>query len=236
MRIDIITIFPEAFAPLDLSIIGRAREAGRLDLRVHDLRDFTDDRHRKVDDKPFSGGVGMVMMAEPIARALEPLKRDNPSAEVILCTPAAPLFRQETARELSGYAGLIFICGHYEGVDERVVGLTDRLLSIGDYVLTGGELPAMVMVDAITRLLPGVLPPGAAEEDSFSGLLLDWPHYTRPAEWRGIGVPEVLLSGDHRRVAAWRAQAAEELTRRRRPELWRKYRRAAGRTARREEK
>lgn len=225
MRVDIITIFPEAFAPLELSIIGRARAAGQLDLRLHNLRDFCDDRHRKVDDRPFAGGVGMVMMVEPVARALEKLKPENPGAPVLLCTPAGAVFEQATARELAAAAGLIIICGHYEGIDERVVSLCDRLVSIGDYVLTGGELPAMVIVDAVTRLLPGVLTPGAVEAESFSAGLLDWPHYTRPAEWRGQRVPAVLLSGDHARIDRWRAVAARARTRRRRPDLWRLYRR-----------
>ncbi|MFA5393670.1 MAG: tRNA (guanosine(37)-N1)-methyltransferase TrmD [Candidatus Ratteibacteria bacterium] len=223
MRIDVITIFPEAFLPLDLSIIGRAREAGFLDLRVHNLRDFTTDRHRKVDDKSFGGGVGMVMMVGPVAKALGKIRKDNPKAEIIMLSPAGRVLDQPLARKFSRKKGLILICGHYEGMDERVVELCDRQLSIGDYVLSAGETAALVVIDAVTRLLPGVLPEGAAEQDSFSGNLLDWPHYTRPARWRGVGVPEVLLSGDHKKIAAWRQKTAEERTKKLRPDLWKKY-------------
>ena len=227
MRVDIITIFPEAFAPLEISIIGRARAAGSLDLKVHDLRDYTLDRHRKVDDKPFGGGVGMVMMVEPFARALEAIKARNRGARTILCTPAGAVFDQCRAREMANEDGLIFLCGHYEDIDERVSALCDTRVSIGNFVLTGGELAAMVVIDAVTRLLPGVLPPGAAEDDSFRENLLDWPHYTRPAVWRGLAVPETLLSGNHRKIAEWRRAAAEERTRRYRPDLWRRHRRVA---------
>ncbi len=219
LRVDIVTIFPEAFAPLDLSIIGRAKASGALDVVVHNLRDFTTDRHRKVDDKPFGGGVGMVMMVEPIAKAIKKVKEENKDARTILLSPAGKSFNQTLARELSQEKGLIFICGHYEGIDERVRVLCDLELSIGDYVLTGGEPAALVVIDAITRFLPGVLPEGAAEEDSFSNGLLDWPHYTRPADWEGMKVPEVLLSGDHKKIAQWRNKMAEERTRSLRPDL-----------------
>lgn len=219
LRVDIVTIFPEAFAPLDLSIIGRAKASGALDVVIHNLRDFTTDRHRKVDDKPFGGGVGMVMMVEPIAKAIKKVKEENKDARTILLSPAGKSFNQTLARELSQEKGLIFICGHYEGIDERVRALCDLELSIGDYVLTGGEPAALVVIDAITRILPGVLPEGAAEEDSFSSGLLDWPHYTRPADWEGMKVPEVLLSGDHKKIAQWRNKMAEERTRILRPDL-----------------
>jgi len=224
MRIDVITIFPEAFQPLDLSVIGRARAAGAFELCIHDLRDFTVDRHRKVDDKPFGGGVGMVMMLEPIHKALEKVKKENPAGRTVILSPAGKVFNQALARELSVEKGLILICGHYEEIDERVRSFVDLELSIGDYVLTGGELAALVVIDAVTRLLPGVLPEGAAQEDSFTEEhLLDWPHYTRPAQWRGLSVPEVLLSGDHKKIAAWRRKAAEERTQRLRPDLRQKY-------------
>ena len=223
MRIDIITIFPQAFSPLDLSIIGRAREAGILDLQVHDLRDFTTDRHRKVDDKSFGGGVGMVMMVGPVAKALEKARKVNPKAERIMLSPTGQVLNQSLVRKLSRKRGLILVCGHYEGMDERVADLCDRQLSIGDYVLSAGETAALVVVDAVTRLLPGVLPEGAAEQDSFNDNLLDWPHYTRPARWRGVGVPEVLLSGDHKKIAAWRQKTAEERTRKLRPDLWKEH-------------
>ncbi|MFH0795638.1 MAG: tRNA (guanosine(37)-N1)-methyltransferase TrmD [Candidatus Omnitrophota bacterium] len=219
LRVDIITIFPEAFAPLDLSIIGRAKASGALDVAIHNLRDFTTDRHRKVDDKPFGGGVGMVMMVAPLARAIKKVKEENKDARTILLSPAGKVFNQTSARELSQEKGLIFICGHYEGIDERVRALCDLELSIGDYVLTGGEPAAVVVIDAVTRILSGVLPAGAAEEDSFSDGLLDWPHYTRPADWEGMKVPEVLLSGDHKKIAQWRTKMAEERTRNLRPDL-----------------
>jgi tRNA (guanine37-N1)-methyltransferase len=223
MRIDIITIFPEAFSPLDLSIIGRAREAGFLNLRIHNLRDFTTDRHRKVDDKSFGGGVGMVMMVGPVAKALKKARKDNPKTEIIMLSPAGQTFNQSLARKFSKKKGLILLCGHYEGMDERVADLCDRQISIGDYILSAGETAALVVVDAVTRLLPGVLPEDATEQDSFSDNLLDWPHYTRPARWRKVEVPKVLLSGDHKKIAAWRQKTAEERTKKLRPDLWKKY-------------
>lgn len=223
MRIDIVTIFPGIFTPLEESIVGRARGAGLLEIFFRNPRDFTEDRHRKVDDRPFGGGVGMVMQPEPLARSIEAVRRDNPGAPVIACCPSGRVFDQAVAAGLAREKGLGFVCGHYEGVDERVFPLCDLSLSLGDFVITGGELAAMVMVDAVARLIPGVLPPGAAEDDSFSGGLLDWPHYTRPAEWRGQGVPEVLLSGDHARIARWRRREAESRTRQMRPDLWRRY-------------
>ncbi len=224
MRIDVITLFPEAFSPLDLSIIGRARNVGIVELHLHNLRDFSTNRHRKVDDKPFGGGAGMVIMVEPVYRALKKIKEENKEACTIILSPAGRVFTQALARELSLKNGLIFICGHYEEIDERVRSFVDLEISIGDYVLTGGEIAAMVVIDAVTRLLPGVLPEGAVKEDSFTDdCLLDWPHYTRPAQWHNLSVPEVLLSGDHRKIAAWRKKAAEERTRRLRPDLWEKY-------------
>lgn len=220
MRIDVITLFPGMFAgPLDESIIRRARDAGRLDLRIHNLRDYTHDRHRTVDDRPFGGGPGMLLKPEPIFEAVEALRTD--ATRVILLGPAGRPLTQALARTLAREGHLLLLCGSYEGVDERVhEALVDEEISIGDYVLTNGALPAMVLIDCVTRLLPGVLgnADGAAEE-SFSQGWLEYPQYTRPAEFRGMRVPEVLLSGNHGEIARWRAERARERTARRRPDL-----------------
>ena len=224
MRIDVLTLFPGMFTgPLDESILRRARQSGRLDLRIHNLRDWTHDKHRTVDDRPFGGGPGMLLKPEPIFEAVESLRTEN--SRVILLSPAGRLFRQEIARELAKESHLILICGSYEGVDERVrTHLIDDELSIGDYVLTSGALPAMVIIDAVTRLLPGVLgDEQSAEEESFSNGLLEYPQYTRPAEYRGMRVPEILLSGNHEEIAKWRLQQAIERTRQRRPDLYEKW-------------
>ena len=226
MRIDIITIFPEAFAPLDLSILGRARAAGIVDIRVHNLRDFTTDRHRTVDDYPYGGGAGMVMKPEPFFAAVEAIMREARTARprIILTTPQGRLFTQEIANELASWDHLILLCGHYEGVDERVSeGLATDEISIGDYVLTGGELAAMVIVDAVVRLIPGVVgEEESVRQDSFSEGLLDYPQYTRPPEFRGMRVPEVLLSGHHEQIRRWRRKEALRRTLLRRPDLLRK--------------
>jgi len=226
MRIDIITIFPEAFAPLDLSILGRARAAGIVDIRVHNLRDFTTDRHRTVDDYPYGGGAGMVMKPEPFFAAVEAIMREARTARprIILTTPQGRLFTQEIAKELASWDHLILLCGHYEGVDERVSeGLATDEISIGDYVLTGGELAAMVIVDAVVRLIPGVVgEEESVRQDSFSEGLLDYPQYTRPPEFRGMRVPEVLLSGHHEQIRRWRRKEALRRTLLRRPDLLRK--------------
>lgn len=224
MRVDILTTFPEAVeAGTDFSIIKRARETGVLDLRVHNLRDFTHDRHRSTDDEPFGPGAGMVMKPEPVFEAVEFIRQgEEPGqSKVLLMTPQGQLFSQETARELAAEEHLIVICGHYEGVDERIrEHLVDREISIGDYVLTGGELPALVVMDAVTRLLPGALgSEESAEEESFSEGLLEYPHYTRPAQFRGWKVPEVLLSGHHAEIARWRRKQSMKRTALRRPDL-----------------
>lgn len=225
MRIDVLTIFPEMFPPvLEESILKRAQEAGIVTIGVHDLRQFTTDRHRTTDDAPFGGGAGMVMKPEPFARALATL-RCAPEAgcaeEVILLSPVGERFDQAKARELSGRDHLILLCGRYEGVDERVRELLcTRALSIGDYVLTGGELPAMVVIDAVTRLFPGAL--GAEEgaaTDSFADGLLEYPQYTRPAQFEGRVVPEVLLSGHHEQIRRWRRKESLRRTRELRPDL-----------------
>lgn len=220
MKIDVLTLFPAMFAgPLDESIIARARRAGLLDLKIHDLRTWTHDRHRTVDDKPFGGGPGMLLKPEPIFEAVEALAR--PETRVVLLSPAGRKFTQSVARELSSVPDLMLVCGHYEGFDERIrQALAHDELSIGDYVLTNGGLPAMVIVDAVTRLLPGVLGDDqSASEESFSSGLLEYPQYTRPAEFRGMKVPEVLLSGNHAEIAKWRAEQARLRTRERRPDL-----------------
>ena len=220
MKIDVLTLFPAMFAgPLDESIIKRAREAGRLDLAIHHLRDYAHDRHRTVDDRPFGGGPGMLLKPEPLFEAVESLTRKG--TRVMLLSPAGRPFSQGIARELAGFEHLLLVSGHYEGFDERVrEQLADDELSIGDYVLTNGALPAMVIIDAVTRLLPGVLgDEDSAREESFSQGLLEYPQYTRPAEFRGMKVPEVLLSGNHAEIARWRAEQARLRTKERRPEL-----------------
>ena len=220
MKIDVLTLFPGMFpGPLDESIIKRACESSRLQLGVHDLRDYTHDRHRTVDDRPFGGGPGMLLKPEPLFEAVEALRGEK--TRVILTSPAGRPFRQEIARELAGEKHVLLVCGSYEGFDERVrQSLADDEISIGDYVLTNGALPAMVIVDAVTRLLPGVLGDDESSQDeSFSGCLLEYPQYTRPAEFRGMNVPEVLLSGDHAAIEKWRREQATVQTRQRRPDL-----------------
>jgi len=220
LKIDVLTLFPEMFAgPLDVSIVRRARTTGLLELQIHNLRDFTHDRHQTVDDRPFGGGPGMVLKPEPIFEAVEKLA--DAQTRVILTAPTGRPFTQAIARELAGYAHLLFICGSYEGVDERVrEGLVHDELSIGDYVLTNGGLAAMVVIDAVTRLLPGALGDDeSAVQESFSHGLLEYPHYTRPAEFRGMKVPEILLSGHHAEIEKWRAEQAKGRTKSRRPDL-----------------
>jgi tRNA (guanine37-N1)-methyltransferase len=226
MRIDILTLFPEICrAPLNESMMKRAQESGALDLRIHNLRDWTTDKHHVADDAPFGGGQGMVMKAEPIFRAVEELqsKIENRKSKIVLMSPTGRRFDQKMAKELSGESHLIVICGHYEGVDHRVIEhLVDAEISIGDYVLTNGAIAAVVVVDALVRLLPGVLgDEQSAADDSFSGGLLEGPQYTRPAEFRGWKVPEVLLSGNHAAIAAWRKEHALQRTRKERPDLLR---------------
>lgn len=225
MRIDIITIFPGMFAPvLGESIVKRAQEKKKVRIFVHDLRDYTLDKHRKVDDRPFGGGSGMVMNAQPIFSCVKAIKNKAKGARVILFGPQGEKLTQKACKRISGYKHIILICGHYEGVDERVAEhLADEEVSIGDYVLTGGELPAMVLVDAVTRLLPGVLgDKNSLNFESFEGNLLEYPHYTRPASLGRLRVPEVLLTGDHKKIEAWRKEQAISRTRKRRPDLLRK--------------
>jgi tRNA (guanine37-N1)-methyltransferase len=220
MKIDVLTLFPAMFAgPLDGSIIQRARKKGLLDLKIHNLRDWTHDRHRTVDDKPFGGGPGMLMKPEPLFEAVESLKRAG--TKVILLSPSGRKFDQSIARELAREKDLLLVTGHYEGFDGRVrETLADDELSIGDYVLTNGALPAMVVVDAVTRLLPGVLGDDESSRDeSFSHGLLEYPQYTRPAEYRGMKVPDILVSGNHAEIEKWRRKQAKLRTEERRPDL-----------------
>jgi tRNA (guanine37-N1)-methyltransferase len=220
VHVDIITLFPELCrVPLGESMMGRAQESGVLDLQIHDLRDWTTDRHHVVDDAPFGGGQGMVMKPEPLFAAVEALRSD--ASMVVLMTPQGRRFDQKVAQEFSTKENLIVICGHYEGVDHRVIEhLVDVEISIGDYVLTNGAIAAVVFVDAIVRLLPGVLGhEQSAGDDSFSSGLLEAPQYTRPAEFRGWKVPDILLSGHHAEIAAWRKREAERRTRENRPDL-----------------
>jgi len=222
VRIDILTIFPPFFdSPLSEGIIHRARERGLLDLRVHDLRSWATDRHRVTDDAPYGGGAGMVMKPEPLFTALEQLRAENPGARTVLLSPQGRVWSQALVREHGALPGLILVCGRYEGVDERVIeALIDEEISIGDYVLTGGEAAALVIVETVAREVPGVV--GQADSvrrDSFFDGLLDHPHYTRPAEFRGRRVPEVLLSGDHAAIERWRRREALRQTLRKRPDL-----------------
>jgi tRNA (guanine37-N1)-methyltransferase len=220
MKIDVLTLFPGMFAgPLDESIIARARRTGLLHLGIHNLRDFTHDRHKTVDDRPFGGGPGMLLKPEPIFEAVEKLATRK--TRVILLSPAGRAFNQAIARQLAQLDELLLITGHYEGFDERVrERLAHDEISIGDYVLTNGALPAMVIIDAVTRLLPGALGDDeSAHEESFSHGLLEYPQYTRPAEFSGMKVPEVLLSGNHAEIARWRAEQSRQRTEARRPDL-----------------
>ncbi|MCV7509336.1 tRNA (guanosine(37)-N1)-methyltransferase TrmD [Micrococcus luteus] len=244
MRFDVVTIFPEYLAVLDVSLLGRARREGLVDVHVHDLRDFTFDRHRTVDDTPYGGGAGMVMKPEPWALALEHVAAQGPAAPapadpasagpgdrpvLLVPTPSGERFTQRLARELAGREHVAIACGRYEGIDERVFGWAEelfdvRLVSLGDYVLNGGEVAALAMIEAVGRLVPGVVGnPASLVEESHEDGLLEYPVYTKPADWRGRAVPPVLLSGDHGKVAAWRRAQQEERTRERRPDLWAAY-------------
>ena len=218
MRFEVLTLFPDLFpGPLSRGVTGRALTEGTIGLEVHDLRDFTHDRHRQVDDVPYGGGVGMVLKPEPIFEAVQSRTTRGP---VILLSPAGRLFNQSLARQLSGHRDIYLICGRYEGIDERVSSIVDDQLSIGDYVLTGGELAAMVVIDAVSRLLPSVLGDDqSAQDDSFQSGLLEYPQYTRPPVFQGLAVPDVLLSGHHAEIERWRRAQAAERTRKWRPDL-----------------
>ena len=224
MRFDIITIFPELFTGvLECGILRRARQSGLVDIRIVNLRDFAKDKHRSVDDRPYGGGEGMVFMPAPLFEAIEFCRGEEKdwNGQVVLLTPQGKTWSQNFAAEFTTIPHLLLICGRYEGVDQRVIDcLVDREISIGDFVLTGGEIPAMVVLDSVVRLIPGALGcQDSAVNESFSTGLLDYPQYTRPAEYRGVAVPEVLLSGDHARIEKWRQEQALEKTKRARPEL-----------------
>lgn len=223
MRIDVLTLFPDAFrGPLDVSIIKRAREDGLLDLEIHDIREHATDRHRSVDDYPFGGGQGMVMRVDVLDRALQFVQeQDGPPGLVVYLSPQGEVLDDRLVRELAQHERLVLVCGRYEGVDERFIEhCVDREISIGDYILTGGELPAMVLIDAVARHIPGALGDEVSpEEESFADGLLEHPQYTRPAEYRGWQVPEVLLSGHHARIEEWKKEKRLKRTRERRPDL-----------------
>lgn len=225
MRIDALTIFPDYFAPLEISLLGKAREKNLLDVRIHDLRDWTFDKHKTVDDSPYGGGAGMLMKPEPWGLAFDDILAENGETVVIFTSPAGEPFKQATAQELSTAEHIVFACGRYEGIDQRVVDYAQtkakvRMISLGDYVLNGGEVAALAMIEAIARLIPGVI--GNAEslvEESHSDGLLEYPSYTKPASWRGFDVPEILLSGNHAAIAAWRHEQQVERTKAVRPDL-----------------
>lgn len=224
IRFDIISIFPAMFeSPFRESLLNKAQENGIVEIRTHDLREYTLDKHGRVDDTPYGGGVGMVMNIEPIDRALQAVQKDRPNAHRILLSPGGYRFDQKKAWELSRKEEIILVCGRYEGVDERVSHLVDEELSIGDYVLNGGEVPAMVLVEAVARLVPGVVGDDRSlSDESFSDGILEYPQYTRPREYKGYEVPEVLLSGDHKKIEEWKRQASLEKTAKNRSDLYRK--------------
>lgn len=218
MRIDILTLFPEMFVPLKTSILGRAIKNGQLEINVLDIREFSKDKHKKCDDAPFGGGAGMVMTPQPLFDAIKSVKSEK--SYVIFTSPRGETFNQKKAIELSKKEHLIFVCGHYEGIDERIIELCiDKEISIGDYVLTGGEIPAMAMVDAIARYVDGVLNSESLSEESFASGSLEYPQYTRPFEFEKLKVPEVLISGNHQEIAKWRKEQSDKITKERRPDL-----------------
>lgn len=219
MKIDILTLFPEMFTPLRTSIIGRAVDSGKLEINVVDIRDYTLDKHKKCDDTPFGGGAGMVMMPQPIASAIEAVD-PNHEARRIYLSPKGRTFNQEIVLEYAKEQRLLLLCGHYEGVDQRVLDLfIDEEISIGDFVLTGGEIPAMAIVDAVSRYVDGVINVESLSQESFASGMLEYPHYTRPQEFMGLKVPDVLLSGHHQNIDKWREEKSREITLKARPDL-----------------
>ena len=221
IRFDIITLFPRMFdSPLQESLLKKAQERGLIEIAVHDLRTWAEDRHRTADDTAYGGGAGMVMKVEPIVRALESTRRAPETSRTVLLTPQGRPFSQDVASALCRFEQLVFVCGRYEGVDERVLSFVDDEISIGDFILSGGEIAALVVIDAVSRLVPGVVGDEASvREDTFSNWLLKYPQYTRPPSFRGLEVPEVLMSGDHEKIRRWRRQEALKKTLRRRPDL-----------------
>lgn len=222
MKIDILTLFPDMFSPLKESIINRAVEKKIVEINIVDIRSFAEPPHYKCDDEPFGGGAGMVMMCDPLFKAIESVRQEN--SKIYYMSPRGKVFNQTMSKEISTFEHLILICGHYEGIDQRVIEFFKiEELSIGDYVLTGGELPAMVVVDSVSRLIPGVISADSTIEESFSDNLLEYNQYTRPAEYHGLSVPEVLLSGNHKKIAEHRLNESIKITKKNRPDLWRKY-------------
>ncbi|MEB3239448.1 MAG: tRNA (guanosine(37)-N1)-methyltransferase TrmD [Cyanobacteriota bacterium] len=222
LRIDVVTLVPEAFAPLaGLGVIGRALATGIAGLHTHNPRDFATDRYRKVDDEPYGGGAGMVLKPEPVFAAVEAIPQLSPRRTLLMTPQGRPLQQADLQRWASGNRQLVLLCGHYEGFDERIRSLADEEVSLGDFVLTGGELPAMAIINGVVRLLPGTVgTPESLVQESHSAGLLEHPHYTRPAEFRGMAVPDVLRGGDHGAIARWRAEQQQQRTRERRPDLW----------------
>lgn len=219
MRIDVLTLFPEMFAPLSMSILGRAQKNGKIEIAITDIRDYTQDKHRKCDDTPFGGGAGMIMTPQPIASAINAVDPDHKAHRVYL-SPKGKTFNQKIVTEYAKLDRLLLLCGHYEGVDQRVIDLfIDEELSVGDYVLTGGEIPAMAVTDAVSRYVDGVIKSESLDAESFSAGLLEYPQYTKPQEFMGIKVPDVLLSGNHGEVDKWREKKSLEITAARRPDL-----------------
>ncbi len=224
MKIDILTLFPESFAPLKSSILERAKTSGKIEINLINIRDFSKDKHKKCDDYTFGGGPGMLMMPQPIFDAFKSIEGYKNAYKIYL-SPRGNVFNQTKSKELSKHEHMIFLCGHYEGVDQRVIDtFIDEEISIGDYVLTGGELPAMVVIDSTCRLVSGVLGGNeSAEIESFENNLLEYPQYTKPREFMGMEVPEILLSGDHKKIDKWRLEQSELITKQRRPDLYEKY-------------
>ena len=219
MKITILTLFPEMFAPLSESILGRAQNAGKLNISVVNIREYAENKHSKCDDYPFGGGAGMVMMPQPVGSAIEAVDPEHKAHRIYL-SPKGQTFKQSKVFELLQYEHLVLLCGHYEGIDQRIIDLyIDEEISIGDYVLTGGELPAMVIADCVARYVDGVISDGSLVDESFASGGLEYPQYTRPAVYKGVAVPDVLLNGDHRKVDEWRREQSEKLTRSRRPDL-----------------
>ncbi|MBP5466996.1 MAG: tRNA (guanosine(37)-N1)-methyltransferase TrmD [Clostridia bacterium] len=219
MRIDILTLFPEMFAPLSASVIGRAVFGGKAEIVITDIRDYTLDKHKKCDDTPFGGGAGMVMTAQPIASAIEAVDPEHKAKRIYL-SPKGRVFNQSVVKEYAALDRILLLCGHYEGVDQRVIDLyIDEELSIGDYVLTGGEIPALAVADAVLRYVDGVINSDSLLQESFTGGLLEYPQYTKPREFKGLTVPEVLISGNHEKIDEWRKEQAEKITRKNRPDL-----------------
>lgn len=217
MQFDVLTLFPEMFNILNESIIGRAKEKGLINVNLINIRDFSKNKHKKVDDTPYGGGAGMVLMCDPIFRCIDEIR--TPKSHIIILSPEGSIYNEKKAGELSKYEDIILICGHYEGFDERIKTLADEIISVGDFVLTGGEIPAMLIADSIIRLLPGAITNESLESESFNENLLDYPVYTKPAVYRDMNVPDILLSGDHKKIDDYRESERIRLTKEKRPDL-----------------